>query len=261
VEFLDNIARKSGDAALLKVEVAKTLAAAEIGRTSGLFRVPGILDFNEATGVLDCERIRGLKTFVEFVIEQKRGHAELAERIGRSLARIHAALRLEDALRAPLPRVWMGDEHENVFLHGDFTANNVCIDPADMSIVIVDWSAAPFVGRVATFGPASFDVAWFVRHMLMGATTARTLTWPGRKLCDRFIEGYVGESGSTLDPETWQRMNDALDPFARKVITSQGEGQTLFAKICRSISQRFQYRVWTRYAPPEEMLRPSDQHD
>lgn len=52
---------KTADPERMRVEVEKTRRALEIGRQSGLFRVPEVLDYDEKEGVVVLERIRGLR--------------------------------------------------------------------------------------------------------------------------------------------------------------------------------------------------------
>lgn len=250
MEFIGEIGRKIGDATLLAVEAEKSRRAAQIGLESGLFRVPEVVNFDQDAGILEFEYVRNLITFSDMVTRALPAHEELAERAGRALARIHQQLCLDDLMRIPLPQEWTGDHEGDVFLHGDFTANNVCVDEKNMELVIVDWSAAPFVGRMATIGPGLFDVICFARHLIMGAPWAKTLKWPGTSLCDLFILGYVDDNGAPIDHAIWQRYQKEMMKFSRCTIRDRLHHTSLLSKPGKALCQLALYQAWRSYRPP-----------
>jgi tRNA A-37 threonylcarbamoyl transferase component Bud32 len=152
----------------------------------------------------------------------------------------------------------MGPGRDVVFLHGDLTSNNICIDENDMELVIVDWSASPLVGRVPTCGPRGFDVIYFVRHLHMSAPWARTLTWPADALSDRFIRAYVDSYGAPLDGDTWQRQREEISGYARQAVQKKLRRTSLLGRPGKALLQNALYRSWRAYRPPPESLsRPT----
>jgi hypothetical protein len=196
IEFAGEAVRKVGDASLLAVEATKTVRAAEIGRECGLFYVPRVLDFDRNKGVLELERLNGLETLLELAINKDARVLELMNRAGRALAVIHEQLTLPDKIKYPLPPDWMAQDSNsgsdrNVFIHGDFASVNVCLHEASGRLVILDWSAAPIVGRNPTFGSRYFDLLWFVACVFRGAPGARFLNWDVEGMADVFLRGYA----------------------------------------------------------------------
>ena len=254
MEFIGDIARKTADPSHLRVEAEKSRLAGRIGERSDLFRVPRVLNFDEQAGVLDFERIPDLITYTELVMQRQGPYEELASRAGRALAHVHAELVLHDEMRTPLPPEWLGSERPDVCLHGDFTSNNICVDLGDMSLVIVDWSGAPLVGRGPTVGPGCFDVVWFVRHLSMVAPFAQTLRWPAETLCNRFIRGYVEEASEPIEGDIWRRHHEQLDEFTQKGSAVRGSRGSLLTRSMRTLAQSILYRSWQRYEPPSGSL-------
>jgi len=253
MELIGDIARKVGPAGLLRVEAEKSRRAARIGAASGLFRVPALLAVDEERGVIEFERVRGLSTLLSVIIDDHPDSLNLAGRAGRALAVVHRDLRLPTDMRRTLPSPWMDRGDDEVFLHGDYTSSNVCIDRQTGELVIVDWSAAPAVGRRPTLGPPYFDVAFFVRHLMMNVPWRRTLSWPGAQVCDQFVGEYIGESGAAFDLDAWKEYSELLRAFAISTIRQRGSG-SLVRRPLRMLLQLRSYRKWTAYWPNPELL-------
>jgi tRNA A-37 threonylcarbamoyl transferase component Bud32 len=199
IEFSGNVVRKVGDASLLAVEATKTVRAGEIGRESGLFYVPQVLDFDRNKGVLELERLKGLVTLLRLAINKDTRLLELANRAGWALAVVHEQLVLPNKIKYHLPPGWMapdsnGGPDRNVFIHGDFASVNVCLHEASGRLVILDWSAAPIIGRTPTFGSQYFDILWFVACIFRGAPSTRFISWNAEMVADVFLRGYARKS-------------------------------------------------------------------
>jgi len=196
IEFSADSVRKVGDAPLLAVEATKTVRAGEIGRESGLFYVPSVLDFDRDKGVLEFERLKGLVTLLQLAINKDARVLELMNRAGRALAVIHEQLVLPDKIKYQLPPEWMAPDlnngtDQNVFIHGDFAIVNLCLHEASGRLVILDWSAAPIIGRTPTFGSRYFDILWFTSCVFRGAPGVRFLDWNAEGMVDVFLRGYA----------------------------------------------------------------------
>jgi len=191
IEFFGDIVRKVGDASLLAIEATKTKLAGEIGRDSGLFYVPRVLNFDQDKGLLDFERLSGLVTLLQLAIDKDSRLLEFSEKAGRALQVIHKQLILPGRIKYELPPEWMDWPDKNVFIHGDFASINVCLHEPSGRLVILDWSAAPIIGRTPTFGSRYFDILWFVSCVFRGAPRVRFLSWDAEGIADAFLKGYA----------------------------------------------------------------------
>lgn len=192
MEFIGDIARKTGKASLLAVEAMKTQKAGEIGKSTGLFYVPKVVNFNSEAGVLEFELLRGLVPLLEFAIRKDGRLFELLEKAGQALAVVHEQLVLPEEMKFELPPEWMGSSDDNVFIHGDFTIGNVGLHMPSERLVILDWSAAPLLGRTPVFGSKYFDILWFVSRLFNDAPYKAILNWNAEEMADTFIRGYAG---------------------------------------------------------------------
>jgi hypothetical protein len=191
MEFIGDIARKTGDPLLLAVEALKSEKAAQIGRDSGLFYVPTIVRFDEKNGQLDFERLHSLVTLAQLAIDGDSRLFSLLGQTGQALATIHKRLVLPEQFRVDLPVEWMDAEQDNVFIHGDLATINVCYHGPTGNLVMLDWSAAPLLGRRATYGSRYFDVLWFASCLFHSAPYDRLFSWKAESMADAFLRGYA----------------------------------------------------------------------
>jgi len=196
MEFIGDIARKKASPSLLAIEATKTKLAGEIGKDSGLFYVPRVLNFDQDKGVLDFERLSGLVTLLQLAIDKDVRLLEFSEKAGRALQVIHKQLILPGRIKYALPEEWMDWPDKNVFIHGDFASINVCLHEPSGRLVILDWSAAPIVGRTPTFGSRYFDILWFVSCVFRSAPRVRFLSWDAEGIADAFLKGYLKHSSA-----------------------------------------------------------------
>lgn len=190
MEFREDIFRKTADVRILSVEAAKAAMAHDIGRDSGLFRVPKVVHFDSKEGVLEFEKLSGMVTLLDLAVRKDPRLLALLEKAGRALAIIHEKLILPEEMKCEMPPEWMGPSGENVFIHGDFACINVCFHEPSSELVIVDWSAAPAVGRTPTFGSRYFDILLFISSLFHGAPWRRLLSWNGKEMALSFLRGY-----------------------------------------------------------------------
>ena len=235
MEFIGDIARKKASPFLLAIEATKTKLAGEIGKDSGLFYVPQVLNFDEKKGVLDFERLSGLATLLQLAIDKDARLLEFSEKAGRSLAVIHDQLVLPDEMKHELPPEWMDQPDKNVFIHGDFACINVCLHQPTGRLVILDWSAAPVIGRKPTFGSRYFDILWFVSCAFRGAPGIRILSWNAEGIADAFLKGYAKHSSA-------HNLNSFKD-YLPKIYQLQKK------KVCRLARQRSPLRAAAYICP------------
>lgn len=210
MEFVGNIARKTGEPSLLAVESAKSRRARQIGQESGLFYVPKVVSFDAESGVLEFERLQGLITLFELGARRDERVFGLLRKAGRALAVVHENLVLPDEMKYELPAEWMARPDENVFIHGDFAGFNLCFNKSSEQLVILDWSTAPLLGRVATYGSRFFDIVWFVIYIFYGVPRGSLLSWDARRMADAFLSGYNDHF-----PQTVQRLAGEYLPLMR----------------------------------------------
>jgi tRNA A-37 threonylcarbamoyl transferase component Bud32 len=172
------------------VEAAKASRARDIGRESGLFNVPEVVNFNAEAGVLEFERLRSLSTLLELAVRKDGRLPGLLEKTGKALAVIHEKLTLPEEMKYAMPHAWMGDADENVFIHGDFACINVCYHEESGELVILDFSAAPMIGMTPTFGSRYFDILLFISSLFQGAPYARVFKWDADSMVETFLIGY-----------------------------------------------------------------------
>ncbi len=231
MEFEGDIARKRGEPSLLAVEAAKASRALEIGKHSGLFRVPRVINLDAETGVLEFERLRELATLLDLAVRKDARLPGLLEKAGRALAAVHEELTLPEDMKVALPSIWMCRAGENVCIHGDFACINVCVDESSDELVILDWSAAPIVGRTPTFGGRYFDIVLFVNSLFQGAPCLRVLGWNAAAMAELFLKGYAEES-----PETKLTM---LRDYSSEMLRLQRENIRRVSRERRSLIALF----------------------
>ena len=129
-----------------------------MGADSGLFCVPEVRACDLVEGTLDFEWVEGLRPLLDLYRSGDPRLPELLGRVGQTLAVVHQYVGSPGGTPLPLPAPWMELPETHAFLHGDFTAANVCVREPDAEIVVVDWAAAPMFERPANFGSIYFDL-------------------------------------------------------------------------------------------------------
>jgi hypothetical protein len=192
VEIHKNTVVKRASPHLMRIEIEKTRQAHEIGKASNLFQAPQVLDFEEATGKALFERIHGLRRLSE-ALPWRQEYRDLIEVLARSLVLIHQELVLPDDMRLPLPPQ-LNASHDLVFLHGDLTVDNVCINTGTGKLVILDWQLTPLYGGQATFGTRYFDVLWFLGTLINRPRMRFLVDNPVAPIASSLISRYLAES-------------------------------------------------------------------
>ncbi len=193
VELLPDRVRKTTCPDLMRIEVAKSRRAYELGKASGCFSVPRVLAHDEHTGVALFERLplAGISGAVAWGPPRIRA----ARQLGRALAVIHRELRLPADLRHDLPTAFQFANHcDNVFLHGDLSVDNVCICVDRHELVLIDWQMTPLYGGQATFGTRYFDIAWFLSNLINRPFTRFIYSDPVTPVAEAFLGSYGEEA-------------------------------------------------------------------
>lgn len=133
------------------------------------------------------------------------GSAADAEEMGAALSQLH--LSMSRLAATPLPvvnalRAGTGDDAipsgTHQLLHGDFNASN--LRHADGVLRMFDFDDCGY-------GPPEFDVANALYMVLFDATTHGTVD-AYKSFRRSFVDGYVGDSGPFLQPESLDRFID-----------------------------------------------------
>lgn len=241
MELIGDIVRKKGEPELLVIEAAKATSAYEIGRDSGLFNVPKVLNFDANAGVLDFEKIDGLATLLDLAIRKDQRLLELLRKSGRALAVVHRQLILPDEMKHELSPEWLGTQDENVFIHGDYAPINVCFHEPTDSLVILDWSTAPLIGRAPTFGSRYFDILWFTNCIFCGVPFKRVFSWDAEPMAGAFLKGYAEE----ISAEDMNKLRDYLPKICqlqkKNILYLLGRQDSLLRAAAYVFSQLIMY--------------------
>jgi aminoglycoside phosphotransferase (APT) family kinase protein len=211
MEVIGEIIRKTGEPGALALEAAKASMAFDIGKDCGLFYVPKVVNFDAKAGVLEFERLNGLVTLLDMAARKDERLFRLLKKTGQALAIIHDKFVLPEEMKHELPAEWMASPGENVFIHGDFAGFNLCFDESSGRLVILDWSSAPLLGDVATYGSRFFDIIWFVIFIFYGAPRRCFFNWDAQSMANAFLSGY-----SESHPKTVQRLSSDFEPLMRR---------------------------------------------
>ena len=197
-----NTVVKMGDPIRMRVEFEKTMRALEIGKVSGLFLVPRVIDFDASKGILVLERLRNITKIGTVLISGHEGRL-LVDTIAASLAVIHDELHLPDDMHVSLPEE-LAFPGNDVILHGDFSVNNIFSTTERPGIVILDWQMTSMHGGNATYGTRYFDVVWFVNNLfslLCRLNLAHRHARHASPTARRFINTYFRATNTTEDCE------------------------------------------------------------
>ena len=218
IEFSEDTVTKTDVPAIMRVEVEKTRRASEIGKVSGVFRVPRVLDFDEDAGVAVFERLHGIQPAEAMVQSQAQGEF-LSVKLGAALAVIHKELQLPgDMVRLVPPQFgWPGGD---VFLHGDLSTSNVCFDESDASIVILDWQMTGMLGGRATYGTRYFDLLWYVTNLIYRPKIRHLFGNPLASATKALIESYFAAVGEGYDSDDFSQYTRRFFENMRPSITT-----------------------------------------
>lgn len=250
MEVIGEIIRKTGEPDSLAIEVAKTSKAFDIGKDCRLFYVPKVVNFDAKAGVLELERLHGMVTLLDMAARKDHRLFELLKKVGQALAAIHEKLVLPEEMKHKLPTQWMASPGDNVFIHGDFAGFNLCYDESSDRLVILDWSSAPLLGNVATYGSRFFDIIWFVIFLFYGAPRRCLLNWDATAMANAFLAGYAERH-----PEIIQRLSFDFKPLMRryycKTVWYLAKQRSWYKAVRYLLYQLLIYPRFARYRPGE----------
>lgn len=188
--------KKCGQKDSIEVESLKMTLAHEIAERSMLFRVPQVISTGERC--IETSYLPGLVPFRRSLSDRDK-RLLIANKAGAALAAIHANLKLPDAWKHELPEGLRGECSDSVYIHGDFSGENVCVDQ-DGNIVILDWSMTPRFGGKSTYGTRYFDVCWFLCNLFRRPVYEYAFLGSLSSLASAFLQGYEAHAGMAYSP-------------------------------------------------------------
>jgi len=209
-EFDTVVFRKHLGRTALEAEYSRTSAATLVARTSGLFSVPQIVKFDPHSGVLESERIQDLTTLRQMALTRDPQLYQTLLQAGACLAAVHASLKEDRVDLLPLP-AFLQPEDERVFLHGDFTVDNVAISPGRGQLFVYDWSTASMLGGHGNYGSRHFDLVWFTGYLFQIAPPKLFWRWNAEQMASCFLAGYQNHY-SAFDSAAYARFGLCLYP-------------------------------------------------
>lgn len=200
------IKRQSAEAT--RLELLKSQRAAAIGRETGLFRVPAVRA-HDPDGSITFERLRDAQSLRE-ALRDRRRQRPLLDRAARALAAIHARLRLPADATIELPDLGVETEGAAVYVHGDFTVENLLLVPARDELAIVDWCAAAWLGGRGTYGPRYVDLCTLVFSMAHRRWLGPRAIPHVDELVPFFAKRYLEAAGAAASAGELERYSRAL---------------------------------------------------
>lgn len=236
-----NAVTKTAAPELMLVEVEKTRRAHEIGKDCGLFRVPEVLEYDKTTGTAVFERL-DVKP-VSSAIPWGNDRNALVESLGTSLAIIHRNLILPEDMLVPLPSDF-SLPHDEVFLHGDVSVDNVCVGNSWPPLIIIDWQMTPKYGGRATFGTRYFDILWFINNLINRPSNRFIFSNPVSPVIRVFIASYIHEAQLPFNGEEFSKYAkhffEVVTPKVKQEIFRKSKGRArLLWPFSQSILREF----------------------
>lgn len=209
IEFFDDKVTKRQAAELGCLEKIKTERAQAIGEATSIFRVPRILSSSIDNGSITFERLHGLQNLME-AASCHRSPAYLLERVGRALAAIHNQLILPEDFSAPISDLGFSLQTKPVYVHGDFSWENVLFQKEQDEVVIIDWATAPWLDKRGTLGPPFVDLGILLHGLFIRRPFAPHCISNPEALGRIFLRSYSAESLQGFRLEEFQRYFSAL---------------------------------------------------
>lgn len=194
-EIVDSTFVKRMPIALAEEEVKRTLAGAAIGRDSGLFHVPEILDYDAARGEIRFECLADIEPYRRRLLDLADRQAWV-ERAARILAAIHNTTDATDT--------------RMVAMHGDFSLDNLVYQAAGDRVALIDWGQAHWIR--SPLGPPAWQIDLAI--MLISIFLRRPFEAdrvPKPNECARcFLQAYAKHGGKTVDMTAFRQQFEVL---------------------------------------------------
>lgn len=207
VEFVGEVARKQGEAALLAREAARTAAAVAAAPDDVL--VPRVVAA-DVPGVLDTARVPGFRSLFDLAVAGDPGLERRCAAAGRALAHFQQTLRPPAWDGPVLPPPFDGAGDAPVAVHGDFNGSNVGWDEEADRLVVLDWSPAPTLGVRGDVGSKWFDPVWFTLFFFRFRPFDARARWRPEAWATAFLAAY---DPSPAAPRAFLAFAQAIAPW------------------------------------------------
>jgi hypothetical protein len=222
----------------LAIEVAKARAMGKILSGQSELMTPALRSVDEASGVLEFERLEGMMPFTS------RSSPTVFGQAGRGLGIVHKHLSLASSLSVTRKE----DEGRQglVFVHGDYSPLNLARLP-DGRLALFDWGLRPWTTELYTRASPAVDLAAFIAPFLLPAWW--DMVWPESGV-SAFLAEYSRELGPTSDTlrcarRTW---DEALDEqlhylrsqVSRRHVLARGLHKAKLGLNCRRLAHGVQ---------------------
>lgn len=198
IKFLDATVLKKTSPHLAKIEAAMTQAVHYLSKASGLFYVPSVLAYDAKTGTIKLERIVGFVPLWE-LLEKLPENTDILYQTGRTLAEIHARLKVPDFLSGQVPFGEGTSDHEVVPMHGDFNTANIGYSKKRGAVIVLDWGGSHLLEFQGRLGSRYFDLADFLRSLLFWQNRRLKAARMFHQWARAFLDGYQAQLTQKLD--------------------------------------------------------------
>jgi len=208
ISFQEDAVVKHQSPERTRVELLKTQLGAEIGRATGLFRTPAILAQDLHAGSITFERLVGYCNMRQ-ALSTSLSPESLIRRVARTLAAIHARLDLPDRSMIRLPGLGVEPATRPVFVHGDFSIENILYAAERDDLVIMDWSVTDWLPD-GTLGSRYIDLTLFVQSLVTRRVFGERPIPHLALLAHILLETYWRQCEPDVRPEEFDRCFRAL---------------------------------------------------
>ena len=150
----------------LEFQIAKENRLSEIFADSKKIKVPQLIRNDSGSSELTYEYIEDLVSF-RSLLRDRALATDLAERVGRGIARAHQQLDLPESFKVRLPGPYGNFTSENAFLHLDLSTVNVQYSRSRDCVYLIDWQLSPLFRSNSTYGSIYFDLSFFSSNLFM----------------------------------------------------------------------------------------------
>lgn len=236
-----NRVTKRSTSHLMAIEVEKSKNAGIIARSTGLFRVPDVTDFNSSEGYAVFEYIPDMVS-IRNVIFLNPNSSTIAERLGEILAVIHKELKLPELMSKPLIEP-VKPECESVFIHGDLSLSNIGYIPQSDEIVLIDWQTTAQFNPSSTLASPYFDLAWLIRNIYLSPTRKMLFQDLITPVLQSLLGMYHKKCHVPIEPKVLYQYLEHMSKARDKDIIAMN---SLPIQICQKVNK---HRTWTFLAP------------
>lgn len=229
-----------------EVEIIMSRAAYEISGSTAGFYCPKLHSIDQENGEMTFELLINCKNLRQIFIK-KAGFIsntkdlqkleEIFRRVGKALYQVHSKLvQKSDLEKQALPSQFIDNQNikDLVFIHGDFTLNNVMYNESLDKIYFIDWSSSPVFEQPANFGPRFWDISFFISSTFYFSFSTFFKISFRKKLIENFLSGYL------------ENHQESTSHFNKKMFSflSQNNYYNLYRSYWKNKNQSFRDRFF-----------------